>query len=174
MLQTEVAADAVLLVHHRGAVVQLGEVAHHLLGVAAGLAPARLADALAQQLGLGDQRQADASGSTMPCSTRRGGDRQAGVAVEKFGPAVATADGWMPKPPRVSIRASAPTGAFGDEEHAALEGGEEVLQQTRRPRRAGLESQAVAACRVQVGEGGVALAPLRAPRGSDRRCRRGL
>jgi hypothetical protein len=75
-LQPQIAPDAVLLVHDRRALGQLGEVAHDGVAVAlARTAPTLLAHPLAVELGLGDQGDA-AVFQQQAALQRRDGQRQ--------------------------------------------------------------------------------------------------
>lgn len=85
-LQAEIAAHAQLLVHHRRADGEIGELADDGLGVARRFAPADLAGAPAQQLGLGEQGQR-AVLQPQALLQRRHGDGQSRVTVQEGLPA---------------------------------------------------------------------------------------
>ncbi len=117
-LQSGVAADAVLLVHHRRTGIEIGEVADDGVGIAVGRAPPDLPRPLAVQLRLGDQRQRRI-GQQQPLFQRR--DRQGQPQIlprQKFGPTLANRRFQAVAPQGVEQHFAA-TGRLGGEQRPA-------------------------------------------------------
>ncbi len=126
--EAEVAADAVLAVHHRVAGLHLGQVAHHAFGAGARsrVAPARLPHLSRIKLGLGDDgdpfRGQHESGGERPVGERQrmlGGDEAPPIVDERGMHAV------LGEERRDRL---APAGALRDDERAAGEGGDEARE----------------------------------------------
>ncbi|MCY1429493.1 hypothetical protein D9M71_454130 [compost metagenome] len=152
--QAQVAAHAVVDVHHRRAFAQLGEVLDHrvVAGIAAFFPATALHHALAEQRAFGHQRQGRIL-QQQAFIQRRDGDGQAFLAGDEVGPAI---DGLGPELQafeQLQQDLAAP-GRFGREQHAAGELVEETRQ--RRQRLVGLGFDG------QVGQclGGKALAAV--------------
>ncbi len=154
-LQAQVAAHAVFLVDHRCAFLQLGQVAHHLVGVAGPAALAFLAYPLAQQQALGYQGE---GGGFQPQALFDGGcgDGEALFLFEETGPALHR-PGCKAEPGQGLHEMFPAARAVGKEEHPAFEAVEKILQQARRSRGAGLDTQGRQGAGGKIDGGPVAL-----------------
>ncbi|MNF51671.1 hypothetical protein D3C84_329950 [compost metagenome] len=149
--QAQVAADAMVDVHHGRAFAQFGEVLDHVVaGVAAAFAAAALHHALAEQRTLGDQRKARVI--QQQAFVQRGdGDGQALGAGDERRPALDFLRTQLEAGEHFQQHLAAP-GGLGAEQHAAGEFVEETTQGRQRLGGLGLDRQ------VGQGAGGEALA----------------
>ena len=140
-LQAQVAAHAMVDVHHRRAFAQFGEVLDHrvVVGVGAFFPAAALHHALAEQRALGDQCQRRVI-QQQTFVQRRDGDRQAVFAFDEVRPAV---DGFGSQFQAFQQLQQdfAAAGGFGGKQHAAGEVAEEVGQRFQGLRGLGLDGQ---------------------------------
>ncbi len=114
--QAQVAADAMVDMHHRRAFAQLGEVLDHVVAGIAGLfAAAALHDALAEQRAFGDQRDI---GELQALIERRDGDAQTLLARAELRPAFDFFGLELEAREQFEQHLAAP-GGLGAEQHAA-------------------------------------------------------
>ena len=138
--QSAVAPDPVLLVHHRRAEAELGEVADEGLGVAGrGSAAATLQDPLSEELGLGDERDGRLVDEGAGLE-RRHGDGERRGALEKACP-TGSEDGVQAVPAQQVQQGLAPAGGLRHEQRAARELGEKTPQRREGVVCAGVDRQ---------------------------------
>ncbi|VTQ27241.1 Uncharacterised protein [Pseudomonas aeruginosa] len=150
--QAQVAADAMVDVHHRRAFAQLGEVLDHRVAAVAGLFPApALHDALAEQRAFGDQGEGRMV-QQQALVQRRDADRQACLAGEEGRPAVDFLGAQLQSGQQLQQDFPA-SGRFGAEQYAAGELLDEPAQRGQRLGGLGFDRQ------VRQRQGREALAP---------------
>ncbi len=139
-LQPAITADAMRLVDHRRAGIEIGEVADDGVGIAVGGPPPRLPRPLAVQLRLGDDRQRRI-GQQQALFQRRDRQRQPQVVSrQKVGPTL-TNRRFDPVAAQGFQQHLAPPGRFGGEQHPPRKVRQKFLQRGGRPLGAGLERQ---------------------------------
>ncbi len=140
-MQPQIAADAMLLVHHRVADLDLGQVAQHALDRAAllGGAPAPAHHA-GIELGLGDDRPA-LGGQDEAVRQRRDQQREAQVAICRNSSKLAHRRQLEAVLGEVARHRLAPAGRLGGDDHAQPGGLEEPLQARERILRAAVDCE---------------------------------
>ena len=159
VLQPQVTAHAMILMHHGRADLQFRQVAHHLVGVRAGLAPfAGLAHPFAQEQGFRNDGQGGLA-QLQAFFQGRHGDGQGRLLMEEVGEAVHLPGAQAEARQGIEQMLPAP-GALGGEQYRAAASGQIILQQARRTLGPGLNGQGRQGAGVEVAPAGKALAPL--------------